>query len=193
MKYAIIGFHCSGKEEVIRDIEASSVIPCGKCFNNILEPIDGVYTCNSETFDNNEINKIFENQAYLFMKEVTDYDIPYYDGMTLHSFDSCAVFALTPDQLVNIPKFPSEICFVWLDNTSIERKNRYTTQKRTHNFLATEELERQFSEEFISKLYETPNSHLLYFNNEEPQRVSGIIQALIKHPDLLPLFESRFN
>lgn len=193
MKYAIIGFHCSGKDEIIRDIEQSTLIPCGKSFTNMIEPIEGAYTCNSETFDNNEISTIFENQAYLFLREVTDFGIPYYDGMTLHEFDSSAVICLTPDQMVSIAKFPAEMCFVWLDNTTAERRQRHTAEKRKHDFQATEDLQRQFSDEFINKLYGTPNSHLLYFNNEEPQRVSAVIQALIKHPDLLPLFESRYN
>lgn len=193
MKFAIIGFHCSGKEEIIRDIASSTSVPCGKCFDNMVDPIDGAYTCNSETFDNTEIGRIFENQAYLFMREVTDYGVPYYDGMTLHSYDTSTVFCLTPDQLVNVAKFPSEICFVWLDNTAAERRIRYTSEKRKHDFQTTEDLERQFSDEFISKLYQTPNSHIIYFNNEEPSRVSAVIQSIIKHPDLLPIFEKRYN
>ena len=193
MKYVLIGYHCSGKEEVIRDIKENTAIPVGKGFNNITTPIEGVYTCNADTYDNTTINEIFENQAYLFIREITDYDLPYYDGMSLSAFDGSAIVCLTPDQLVQIVKFPSEVCFVWLDNTAIERRMRYTAEKRKYDFNKAENVQREFTEDFINKIYNMPHSHVIYFNNEDPLRVSAVLQALIKHPDLLPIFEKRYN
>jgi hypothetical protein len=63
----------------------------------------------------------------------------------------------------------------------------------TYDYKLRESLEKEDSEEFINKLYKSPNIHLLYFENEDPCRISAIIQALSMHKDLLPIFESHYN
>ena len=144
-------------------------------------------------YTNTEINSIFENKSYIFIKEVTDYDIPFYTGLTKQEFDICDVFVLTPDQFIAVPSFPEEVCIIWLDNNTLQRKQRYNSQKMIYDFKTRENLEKEDSEEYINKLYKSPNSHLIYFENEEPSRVSAIIQALAKHEDLLPIFETHYN
>lgn len=193
MKYIITGLHSSGKREVIQDLKKSSLLRVGRTFNNISQHIDGLYNIDSVYYTNQEINSIFENKSYIFIKEVTDYNIPYYTGLTKQEFDICDVFVLTPDQFISIPNFPEEVCIIWMDNNTLQRKQRYNSQKMTYDFRLREELEKENSEEFINKLYKSPNSHLIYFENEDPTRVSAIIQALAKHKDLLPLFESHYN
>ena len=54
-------------------------------------------------------------------------------------------------------------------------------------------IEKSNMSDFIKNIYNFPKSHLIYFFNEDPQRVAAIIYALVKHPDLLPIFEKKFN
>lgn len=191
MKYIIVGFPCSGKQEIIEDLESNGV-KVGKTFNNILDPIDGVYSCNAETFDNEEIGRIFENESYLYLREVNSFDFPYYDGLTTQSFDSAQVVALTPEQLTSIPFIPSKVCYVWLDNTSIERRARYNSQHRKHNFSVAEENSRAITSDFVEKVY-SGEHNVLYFNNEDPKRVSAILISVLRHPDLTDLYLTAFK
>ena len=193
MKYIITGLHSSGKREVIQDLKKTSSLRIGRTFNNISQAIDGLYNLDSIYYTNQEINSIFENKSYVFIKEVTDYDIPFYTGLTKQEFDICDVFILTPDQLNSVPSFPEEVCIIWMDNNTLQRKQRYNCNRMRYDFRLRETIEKEDSEEFINKLYKTQNSHLLYFENEDPARVSAIVQAIAKHKDLLPLFESHYN
>lgn len=193
MKYIITGLHSSGKREVIQDLKKTSSLRIGRTFNNISQNIEGLYNMDQIYYTNTEINSIFENKSYIFIKEVTDYNIPFYTGLTKQEFDICDVFVLTPDQFIAVPSFPEEVCIIWLDNNTLQRKQRYNSQKMIYDFKVRENLEKEDSEEYINKLYKSPNSHLIYFENEEPSRVSAIIQALAKHEDLLPIFETHYN
>jgi len=193
MKYIITGLHSSGKREVIQDLKKDSSLRVGRTFNNISQSIDGIYNIDSIYYNNNEINLIFENKSYIFLKEVTDYNIPFYTGLTKQEFDICDVFVLTPDQFISIPSFPEDICVIWMDNNTMQRKQRYNAQKMFYDFRLRENIEKEDSEEFMNKLYKTPNVHLIYFENEDPVRVSAIIQAMHMHEDLIPLFESHYN
>lgn len=192
MKYFITGFHCSGKERLLKDLKSAG-INVGTSFNTISEYVPEIYTCNSVTYTNQDVSDIFENSDYIFLREITAYGVPFYDGLTRTSFDNSDVFCVTPDQTVWIPNVPEDVCFIWLDNTTSERRLRYTEEKRKYDFSVTEALEKEYAEEFINKIYNMPKTHLIYFNNEDPVRVSAVIQALILHPDLLPIFEKRYN
>lgn len=193
MKYIITGLHSSGKREVIQDLKRTSSLRIGRTFNNISQNIDGLYNMDQIYYTNSEINSIFENKSYIFIKEITDYNIPFYTGLTKQEFDICDVFVLSPDQFIAIPAFPEEVCIIWMDNTTIQRKQRYNSKKMVYDFKLREDIEKESSEEYINKLYNSPNSHLIYFENEEPSRVSAIIQAIAKHEDLLPIFEKHYN
>jgi hypothetical protein len=193
MKYIITGLHASGKREVIQDLKKTSSLRIGRTFNNISQNIEGLYNMDQIYYTNSEINSIFENRSYIFIKEITDYNIPFYTGLTKQEFDICDVFVLTPEQFIAIPSFPEEVCIIWLDNTTLQRKQRYNAQKMVYDFKVRENIEKEDSEEYINKLYKSPNAHLIYFENEEPTRVSAIIQAIAKHEDLLQLFESHYN
>ena len=48
-------------------------------------------------------------------------------------------------------------------------------------------------ESLVKFLYGLENSHIIYFNNEEPSRVATIIYSIIKHPDLFKLYEKNFS
>lgn len=193
MKYIITGLHSSGKREVIQDLKKTSSLRIGRTFNNISQPIEGLYNIDQIYYTNNEINSIFENGSYVFIKEVTDYNVPFYTGLTKQEFDICDVFVLTPDQFIAVPSFPEEVCILWMDNNTSQRKQRYNSQKMMYDFKTREDIEKEDSEEYINKLYRSLDTHLIYFENEDPSRVSAIVQALAKHEDLLPIFEAHYN
>ena len=46
---------------------------------------------------------------------------------------------------------------------------------------------------FTDFVYKFQNSHLIYFNNEEPLRAAAVAVAIHKVPMLLPMFEKSFK
>ena len=185
--------HASGKEEAAIDICKSSGAKLGQTFTTCNTNSKEIGIDNKTLYSNEDVIKMFENKAYLFIKECTDYDYPFYVGLSMFDYDNNDVFVLSPDEFISIPKFNSEVCFIWMDCSALERKHRYMTERRSYDFTKKEELENRDSDEFISKIYNTPNSHLIYFSNEDPMRVSAVVQALIQHPDLITVFERRYN
>ena len=190
MKYFIIGLHASGKQEVL-DALTKEGIECGRLFTNadLSDPRYDFYT-------DDDVREIFENKAYVFIKDLgATSKINCYEGLTLNEFDYKDVFALTPDQFNAIPLVPlnDEICFVWMDGNDSNRRLRHTEEKRNYNFNEQDIIEKNRLNDFIKNIYSFPKSHLIYFSNEDPQRVSAIVYALVKHPDLLPIFEKKFN
>ena len=116
MKYFITGLHSSGKQEVL-DILSSQNIRCGKLFSNIESPSTDIYNSfNYELFTNIDINDIFENNAYVFIKDVQQDDTvgTFYEGLSKYAFDNNDVFVLSPDEIISIPNtFPSDdICII---------------------------------------------------------------------------------
>lgn len=200
MKYFIVGLHASGKQEV-NDILKEHGVKCGNIFTNLKKDeynAKNIYNNNYEYYDISEINKIFENNAYIFI-----HDIPgifnvsafkYFEGLSKYEFDNNDVFVLSPDQVLNIvpSSIKEPICFVWLDNKKSNRKSRYIQENRTYNFNEREAIEKHDINAFVKSLYNTPNSCVLYFTDEEPDRVSAIIYSAIKHPDLLDIYKKTF-
>lgn len=202
MKYVIIGMHCSGKQEVV-DILENNDIRCGRLFTNYDNTTSpNVYNgANYELYSDKDINGVFENNAYIFMHEfpftndLTASSLKYYEGLSLYEFENNDIFIMSPDQLFSISpsSIKDEVCFIWLDNTKKERLNRYYTERRTYSFSNREEIESKDSNSFVKFLYGFENSRVLYFTNEDPNRVAAILYSLIKHPDLLPIYTESFN
>lgn len=204
MKYFIVGLHASGKHEVINNLKKMG-IKCGSIFSNI-EPANkatdsaNVYGKNNyEYYDISEICKLFENNAYLFLHEIPgllsfDSTCKYYEGLSAYEFDNNDVFVISPDQLLNIlPNSIKEpICFVWMDAKQSTRKIRFYSENRNYNFNEREAIEKRDINLFIKTMYGFNNSNVLYFNNEEPERVAAIIYSLIKHPDLFDVYSKKF-
>lgn len=196
--------HGSGKQEVV-DILENNGVSCGKLFTNLDESLaTKVYNgSNYELYNNSDINSIFENNAYIFIQEypfgmdqigiMSSYK--YYEGLSLYEFENNDVFIMSPDQLFSISptSIKSDVCFIWLDNTKKERLNRYYNEKRTYSFSDREEIELKDSSSFVKFLYGFDRSNVLYFTNEDPNRVAAIIYSLIKHPDLLDIYVESFN
>ena len=148
---------------------------------------------------NNAILTHFENNAYVFIQEIpcgiTSESYKYFEGLSKYSLDNHDVFAISPDQFLSIVpnSINDDICFIWVDGTSINRRTRYLNEKCAYNFKERDVVESRDIQSFVKSLYSFKNSPVLYFANEEPARVATIIYTLIKHPELLELYSKTFN
>lgn len=194
MKYFIVGLHGSGKQEVI-DILTHQGVKCGQLFSNISSASNEVYgSYNYELFSTADINEVFENNAYVFLRELKHDTEKYYEGLSTYSVDQNDVFALSPDQIISISptQMPKDVCFIWMDSTQASRFSRYRDEKRGYDFMARENIERADLSTFIRNIYNADNN-VLYFMNEDPIRVAAIVYALVQHEDLLPAFCNAFS
>lgn len=199
MKYFIVGLHSTGKQEVVDHLKKMGV-KCGKIFSNIEEPSEEVYNSyNYELYTNEDINNVFENNAYVFIQELPLMPLnfktgKYYEGLSKYSLDQNEVFILSPDQLLTIPPntLNEDICFVWLDSTKTRRSARYHTERRMYNYQNRENVERRDLHTFVKTLC-SYNAPMLYFIDEEPLRVATIIYTTITHPDTFDMFVKNFN
>ena len=189
MKYFIVGMHCSGKQELF-EILCRQNISCGKLFSNA-----NVNDIRYDFFSDNDIVEIFENKAYVFMKELDEYSRNCYEGLSLYEYDNKDVFFLSPCQFTAIPAqfYSEDICLIWLDDSKNVRKRRFDEEKRTYDFAETEEYERRDIEEFIKTIYSNKYFHVLYFTNEDIGRVASVVYACVKHPDLISNFEKTYK
>lgn len=198
MKYFIVGLHASGKNEAI-DILKDNGIKCGNLFTNLESPNEKVYNYNRyDYYPRQDINTVFENDAYLFIQELNPHqysDEPYYEGISKYTFDENDVFVISPDQLIGINQnsIKEPVCFVWMDSTKSQRISRYKEERRQYNFMERDEIEKRDIDSFVKTLYSFKNSEVMYFYNEQPQRVATIIETVIKHPDTLESFVKNFN
>ncbi len=200
MKYFIVGLHSTGKQEVVDHLEKMGV-KCGRIFSNIEEPSEDIYNShNYELYSNEDINDVFENDAYVFIQELPQTPLnfrtgKYYEGLSKYSLDQNDVFILSPDQLLAIsPNTLSgqEICFVWLDSTKTRRTSRFHSEHRSYNYQDREAHERKDLNSFVKTLY-SYNAPMIYFIDEDPTRVATIIYTTITHPDLFDVFTKNFN
>ena len=197
MKYIITGLHSSGKQEIITELVRLN-IKCGKLFSNIDNPSNKLYNSeNFELYSDKDISDIFENNAYIFIKDAQRINNikPCFIGLSKFNYDNNDVFVLSPDELNAIPNtFSDNICIIWVDCTLSNRKSRYLTEKRTYNFINREEFEKTQINNYVKQMYElNTDPTILYFANEEPLRVAAIIYTLIKYPELLDLYKKNFN
>ena len=199
MKFFIVGFHCSGKQEVL-DILNKYDIKCGKLFSNIDEPSTTIYNSyNYDLFSMKDVNEVFENNAYVFINELDSYSnlnsYKYFEGLSKWEFDNNEVFAISPNQLLHISQnaIKENVCFIWLDNNRDDRMARYRNERREYNFSNRENIEKRDVASFVKTMYSFNNSKLLYFVGEEPGRVAAIIYSLIKHPELMDIYTEYYN
>lgn len=200
MKYFIIGLHSTGKQEVIDHLEQMG-IKCGKIFSNLDTPSDDIYNShNYELYTDDDINLIFENDAYIFIQEIPYTNInfktsKYYEGLSKYSFDQNQVFVLSPDQFLAISPnvVKDDVCIIWMDSTKNHRTARYHMEKRGYNYAMRDEHERRDINTFVKSIYSFNNSPIIYFTDEEPARVASIIYTIIIHPDTFDMFVKNFN
>ena len=198
MKYFIVGMHSSGKQAIIDDLEKLG-INCGKIFSNIEKPSLNTYNSyNYELYSTQDVNDVFENNAYVFIQEIPNYHSATtkgYEGLSKYTLDNNDVFVLSPDQFVNIPPnaIQEPVCVVWVDNTKNFRKTLYHTEKRSYNFNEREAIEKRDTNAFVKYLYNFNGSKVIYFTDELPERISAIIYTLVTHPELYDLYVKNFS
>lgn len=189
MKHIVVGMHSSGKQELF-DLLDRQNIRCGKLFSNI-----NLSDIRYDFYSDADLVELFENKAYIFMKEVDDYTRNSYEGLSLYEYDNNDVFILSPEQFTAIPQqfFTEDICLVWLDDSKGIRRQRYDEEKRSYNFQEREDFERRELDEFVKTIYNNNKFHVLYFTNEDIARVSSIVYACVKHNELVYNFEKTFK
>lgn len=196
-KFIIVGAQCSGKQEVIDSLQQDhGDIKIGKLFTNLQKQKNIYHNLNNfEVYTENDIHDIFENKAYLFLKEMEELSYEFYEGLSLYSFEHNDVFVLTPDQFINIPliDWKEDICIIWLDNTKSDRLNRYHADNRKYNFQTRENIEKNYMADLVKNIYDFPNAKVIYFTNEIPQRIAAILYALYKDNSLINEFSKKFN
>lgn len=199
MKYFIVGKHASGKHQVLDLLTQMDGIRTGREFCTIPEPPAELYIDqNYEVYSIDDVNKIFETRAYLHVGSIQESVIDaysYYRGFSFYTIDNSDVVVLSPRQVVEMNRniINDDICFVWLDNTSTNRIHRYASENRKYDFYEIEELESVYDNEFVKSVYGLPGSSVIYFNNEEPERVAVVIASQVIHPDLHEMFVSNFK
>ena len=200
MKFLVVGFHGSGKREIAHILRKQD-ISVGRIFTNLEERSDTIYNSEEfEIFDTQTVNEIFENNSYMFIKEMGAVDgltsYKTFEGLSTWEYDQNQVHVLSPDQFLAIPitkLIGEEICYVWVDNTRDARLTYYLSQESKYSFKDREELENADMDMFVKKMYSTAEGRVIYFMNEAPERISAIIYACIKHPDLLNIFTKYYN
>lgn len=182
-KFIIIGFNGSGKMAVanrLRELE----IKVGQTFRSS-DTVGNQYSLSTTVYDVKEINNLFENQAYLFIKESNNKANKYYEGISFYEYQNNDVFVMTPDQFNTVARFDENVIFVWLDNNASQRRSRHRMEKRKYDFTRQERIEQEYVQDFTERI---GDNAILYFMNEDPDRVAAVIYSVIKHPDLLDVF-----
>lgn len=189
MKYIVVGMHSSGKQELFELLTKQNIL-CGKLLTNV-----NINDIRYDFFNDTDLMEIFENKAYIFMKEVDDFSRNSFECLSLYEYDNNDVFILSPDQFTAIPQqfFNEDICLFWLDDSKNTRKQRYNEEKRIYNFQEKEEFERRELDEFIKIIYNNKRFKILYFTNEDIARVSSVVYACVKYPELVNNFEKTFK
>lgn len=188
MKCIVVGMHCSGKQELF-DILTKQNVKCGKLFSN-----STINDIRYDFFTDKDVLGIFENRAYMFIKELEEYSRESYEGLSLYEYDNNDVFILSPSQFMSIPiqMFNDDVCLVWMDNSKNNRKERFDEERRSYTFLEVENAEQREMPDFIKTIYGNKKFHVIYFSNEDIGRISSVVYALTKYNDLVENFEKTF-
>lgn len=199
MKFIIIGKQGCGKFHILNMLQEMG-LRVGREFSNLPEKPAEVYIDPKyEYYSNEDVNNIFETKSYMYLGGIEESGLKdsyiYYKGLSHYTFDNSDVLSMSPGLLDQINKtlITEPIVFVWLDNKRDKRIKLHVEEQRTHSFVEQEEIESRYDADFVRTLYGFPNSHVMYFNNEMPERVATIIAACIKHPDLADMFIDNFN
>ena len=189
MKIFVIGNSATGKSEVLSDLESMG-FKVGKRFAS-LENLPGEFYLNGYQYlDTTEVVKLFESKSYVFLKENNVFDTPFYEGLSTYTYNNNDAFALSFDQFLDVPKIDKDTVLIWLDGTVQNRRTRHITTRQKYSFTKVDEYERKLGKDFVEKLYQYDN--VLYFNNEVPSRVAAVAASLLKHPDLIKIYKTRF-
>ncbi len=196
MKFIIVGKNAAGKHRV-SELCQEAGMKVGKEFSNIPKLLPEIYMNNYEKYSSEDISTIFESNSYICINSIEEDNVPegymYYRGISLYTWDNNEVFVMSPQQVCNLNKknIGDDIVFIWMDSNREYRLNRH--RGRTYSFTEVDKRESQFDKDMVNSIYGMDNSEVLYFNNEEPDRVAAIVVALYKYPDLLDMFVESFK
>lgn len=195
MKYIIVGLHCTGKMKIAKilrdnDISVGSLMTNADISSELSQ--HNLY----KQYPIDDMNLTFENNAYIFFKDLNDNMMNEYECLSSFEFDNNDVFILSPHHLNAIPKTKiskDKICFIWLDNNTSNREMTHIDENRKYSFHERERFESKDIHDFVEKIYTIPNSEMIYFWNEEPARVATIIELMIRHPECRDKIIQNFN
>lgn len=171
----------------------------GREFSNLPEYNPSIYMDpNYLKYSQEDITNIFESHSYMYIsstdpKVIGSYS--YFNGLSYYTYDNSDIMVVDSTHVCDLNKnlIQDDIIFIWMDNNRDMRIRRYAVEDRKYSFLDREDEEKVYDAEFVKTIYNFKNSNVLYFNNEEPERVATIIAAIIKHNDLLDIFIKSFN
>lgn len=195
VKYIIVGRQCSGKHETLNILQDVYNVHVAREFRTLPDdPGPGTYIDHrSVYYDFPSVEKMFEAESLLCIS--SEEGGAFFRGTTFYDVDNNDVLSLYPEGVINFNKNLNfdGITWVWMDCNLSQRRRRFIHEKRKYNFDEVESLESQYDADLASYIYDYPNSAVIYFNNEVPERVACIINACIQHPDLLDKFIRSFN
>ena len=199
MKFFIVGKHSSGKLETLNLLEELGV-KVAREFSNLEQYHPNIYIDKKYLkYSQDDIETIFNNRSFISMSPLEENNIldgyKYYRGIDFYNYDLADAMVLNPRQVTFINKnmLNKKTIFVWMDNNRDSRIHNHVQENRSYDFIEIEKLETPYDSDFVKTIYNLPNSHILYFNNECPERVASIIYSIIKHPDLLDIFTKYYN
>lgn len=201
MKIFIVGKHASGKKEILDLIEENNIKVGRECSNLPDDPIPSTAYIDSkyERYSFDDMDNISKQDSYIYLTGFEEKGIidgyMYYKGLSFWTYDNAQVFSISPQYLqhINRKNINDHIVFIWLDNTRNNRIHRHVSEERTYSFRELEEIESRYDSDFVKNLYNFPNSSIIYFTDEVPERVATIVTVLAKHPELKDLFTDNFN
>lgn len=185
MKVIITGLHSSGKNELWTKLKEEGY-NCGQLFSNME---NNTYNSNNYMFyDDNTIHEIFENRAYTYIKQVYTKDTltTFYEGLSKYDFDNNDIFVFPMNMIaeMNIIDPANELLIIWIDDIASRRFERYKQERRKYNFDDLEAAEYKYANDFSDRIYGLKNTHILYFTNEELDRIKTIVKTYINYPEM---------
>ena len=203
MKIFIVGCQATGKHEVANLLRKDGV-SVGSIFTDMssIESQDKYGFDNYEILSKEEVKMTFECEATIFVNTVPYTCDRFYEGLSLYEYDNNTVFVVTPYQFNNIstkyikpqtkdPRDEHYPLIIWLDGSNHTRSMRHKTENRIYNYVKQEIFEQASVPDFID--YVNSLDNVMYFNNEESNRVKTIIKAILTFPELTTDFVKNFK
>ena len=192
MKYCLIGKHASNKSKILdylEDLQISVARPMSNAPSEDGLCLDAKY----DRYSTEDVLKLFRSRLYVYMTKINPL-LHIYKGLSYDVFDKNDVFAINQQDFPNINKeLFKDVVFVWCDDKLNTRIRNYVENKSKYAFEEQEELDSQNDFDFVKNLYNFKNAKILYFTNENPNRIATILYTLIKYPDLLDLYIKNFQ
>lgn len=184
MKVWIVGAQGTCKRE-IADLLTEEKFKVGHLFTNIAQDVPIYHKELYKYYNSEDIKGIFENNAYVFINNMSEGQDNIYDGLDFSEYDSNNVFVLGVDQFlsVNTKYISKEDLIVWVDGDQIWRSNNISEE---YDAATRERIERSQYVGFYNLIntLKTSLKNVLYFLNEDPARVKTIIKIIVNNPKL---------